>query len=132
MKPKNMEHDLYSSRCDHCDELTKELHKLQEKERLKSFESVVVHNNWNHLTYTAGDFKFDEKTGGTCSVQWPDDSISHNVSFHSSRQLVDTHDMGHVYKTDQYSLFINVDHHGVGLKVPLNKLKVAYILQKKK
>lgn len=100
------------------------------------FRSLHVYNNWNHLTYHWVPFKdtfdapvaLDPERGGTACVRWPD-GTEQWVDFTSTTKVVNTHDMGHVYRTRQYIPMVGTTVQGLPVTVPLSSLKVGEIKQ---
>ena len=84
--------------------------------------TVTVGNQWNTLTYKAGERVIE--AGQTWLVRWIDGNLSQET-ITSTTEFVDTYDHGHTYKTKQVRLFVCGYWHGHIVHVPLEDVSIV-------
>ncbi len=87
---------------------------------------LIEVNDWNVISYRTADdrrvsFPPDRRT---TMVQFPDGWIK-KVQLEERTTEIDTHDMGHVYKTKQARVGFFYDLHGTRVWVDITSVKVA-------
>lgn len=89
---------------------------------------LKVTDNWGRLTYLLDGEKVDATRGGEALVRWPDGSTG-SVAFVARTVWDSVSDHGHDDRFQDNRLIALVDHHGLVLEVPLQRLDVLQIVR---